>query len=80
MLATKTGKLVTESNARVKVDGKYYLTTEDGVLASRQIITTANGKMYYADKNGVIVVNKTIKVDGVKYTAGKKTGALSEIK
>lgn len=79
MLASKSGALVTKSNSKVKVNGEYYLTTENGILASKQIVTAQNGKMYYAGKNGKAVINKTVKVDGVKYKAGK-TGALKKVK
>ncbi len=32
---------------------------------------------YYADENGVLVVNKTVEIDGVKYRFGKD-GAMVE--
>lgn len=79
VLASESGAIITKANAKVTVNGKSYLTVKGGVLASKEIVTTKSGKLYYADKYGVVVVNKTVKVDGVKYKASK-TGVLKIVK
>lgn len=78
MLASKSGAIITKSNSKVKANGKYYLTTTNGVLARKQIVETKSGKMYYADKKGRVVMNETVTINGIKYSAGK-SGVLTRI-
>lgn len=64
---SNNGSMLTNSFVKAADNsGKSYYVGNDGVMVTSSLFTAADGYSYYADSEGVIVVNKTV---DVKYTA-----------
>jgi hypothetical protein len=62
------GKVI--ANEKVTIDGKSYITDENGEVLTSQIAETPSGNKVYVGKDGAIVKNKTVTTgDGKKYYA-----------
>jgi hypothetical protein len=61
------GKVI--ANDKVTIDGKSYITDENGEVLTSQIAETPSGNKVYVGKDGAIVKNKTVTYDGKKYYA-----------
>jgi hypothetical protein len=62
------GKVI--ANDKVTIDGKQYITDENGEVLTSQIAETPSGNKVYVGKDGAIVKNKTVTTeDGKKYYA-----------
>jgi hypothetical protein len=68
------GKVI--ANNKVTIDGKSYITGNDGEILTSQIAETPSGNKVYVDKDGVIVKNKAVTCDGKKYYA-TRTGKIA---
>jgi hypothetical protein len=68
------GKVI--ANDKVTIDGKSYITGNDGEILTSQIAETPSGNKVYVDKDGVIVKNKAVTCDGKKYYA-TRTGKIA---
>lgn len=60
-----------------QADGSMQIEGSDGTIVKDQLVTLADGKMYYADENGIVAVKKIVLVDRVKYFA-KEDGVIAK--
>lgn len=72
---TDAGKSGTDT-AGDAVDVLLQITDEDGNAVSNSFVTFEDGRMYYAEENGVPAKNKVITVDGRNYFA-KESGEIA---